>query len=87
MDDEFRSFERHANQPPELLSQYAPDVDIEAVLDVDVTQVGGLVPSEHIPRLPIAYSKALTTTFCLSIACSGLAFLIRFASSWMYIKK
>ncbi|KAI0127010.1 major facilitator superfamily-domain-containing protein [Xylariales sp. AK1849] len=70
------------NRLPQLLAQYAPDVDVGAVLGAGATEVRGVVTSDQLPGLLIAYNKAVTSMFYLPIASAALAFLAGFNLPW-----
>jgi hypothetical protein len=72
---------------PNLLAQYAPGVDIDAILNAGATQVRDLLSPDQLPGLLTAYNKALTTMFYLPVASSALAFLVGFGLPWTWIKK
>ncbi len=48
---------------PGLLAQYAPGVDPGSVINAGATNIRGLVSSEGLPGVLVAYNKALAQMF------------------------
>ncbi|KAK4032637.1 major facilitator superfamily-domain-containing protein [Parachaetomium inaequale] len=67
---------------PRLLAQYAPGVDAGSVINAGATNIRGLVSSEELPGLLVAYNKALALMFYLPAACSALACLVGAGLGW-----
>jgi hypothetical protein len=59
------------NRLPVLLSQYAPDVDVNMVLKAGATGIRGLLTPEQLPGFLEAYNRAVTDIF-VSIYSSGI---------------
>ncbi|KAF3763010.1 putative MFS transporter [Cryphonectria parasitica EP155] len=70
------------NRLPDLLSQYAPDVDASAVLNAGATEVRGLVAPSQLPGFLLAYNEALVIMFYFPVGCSALAALVGFGLPW-----
>ena len=65
---------------------YAPTVDPAKVVAAGATHVRDVVTKAQLPGVLLAYNKAVTSSFALAIATSGVAFLLSFLFEWKSVK-
>ncbi|KAL2164961.1 hypothetical protein VTH06DRAFT_257 [Thermothelomyces fergusii] len=75
------------NSLPGLLAKSAPEVDARVVLEAGATNIRKLVTAEQLPRVLVAYNKALTQMFYLPAASSALACLVSTMLGWKRIEE
>ncbi|KAF4637539.1 hypothetical protein G7Y89_g534 [Cudoniella acicularis] len=69
------------------LKQYAPEVDANLITDVGAAGVKKAVMSQQLQGVLKAYNQAITNTFYLGCAASGLAFLVAWGMGFARVKK
>ena len=65
---------------------YAPTVNPQVVIAAGAAHVKEVVSKAQLPGVLLAYDVAVTRAFILSIATSGIAFLISFIFEWKSVK-
>lgn len=65
---------------------YAPEVDPRIVIKAGATFVRNVVPKESLPGVLIAYTKAITDAFLISVIIGALAWAVSLGMEWKSVK-
>ena len=68
------------------IPRYAPNVDPSIVISAGATNIRAVTPAAELPGVLEAYNVAVTSSFILSIACTGLACLCSLLFEWKTVK-
>lgn len=68
------------------LTQYAPAVDAALVIKVGAEGLRKVVTAEQLPGALVAYNKAITGVFYLTVAGGAVAFFASFGVEWRSVK-
>jgi hypothetical protein len=70
-----------------LLLNLPADVDRFAIIGTGATAIRHVFPADQIPGILVAYMAGLKTTFAISVAGVGIAFVVSFFSSWRRLNR
>lgn len=76
-----------ANSLRSALATFAPEVDANKVISVGATSFRTVVSESSVPKVILAYNKALTATFYLSVGACCLTFATAWGMGWTNLKK
>lgn len=68
------------------IPRYAPNVDPALIIGAGATNIRAVTPEADLSAVLEAYNVAVTSTFVLPIACSGVAFLCAILFEWKSVK-
>lgn len=69
------------------LTEFAPSVDIQAVLDAGATGFRSVIPAASVNGVVLAYNQAISSVFYMSIGVSVATFFLAWGMGWKSVKK
>lgn len=75
------------NSLSELIPQYAPGVDAQAIIDAGSTKFREVVASDQLAEVMVAYAKSIDRTWYFDAAIAALAFVFGWLLGFKDIKK
>ena len=75
------------NKLIEKVGQYASGIDPAVVIMTGATSIHSKIPAQYLPGVILAYDKALTQVFLVSVATGALTIIGSMAMEWKSVKK
>jgi MFS family permease len=75
------------NKLIEKVGQYASGIDPAVVIMTGATSIHSKIPAQYLPGVILAYDKALTQVFLVSVATGALTIIGSVAMEWKSVKK
>ena len=69
------------------IAEYAPAIDPAVVLAMGATSIHKEIPTQNLPGVILAYDKAITQVFLVSVATSALTIIGSAAMEWRSVKE
>jgi hypothetical protein len=69
------------------VDEYAPNIDPAAILAMGATSIHNQIPTRDLPGVILAYDKAITQVFLVSVSTAALTIIGSVAMEWRSVKK